>query len=133
MDPRNTAYTPEQKSEYANHALVEWNLYHKEKLKVLEKAEAADTDLVQAIIDRIATTPETNEAQVQRVNRIGEIIDRIQTVRDAAAEGAARNAVIGEGIEHIAELNDLLGQPEAHARALSGISRLVGRAALTAE
>jgi hypothetical protein len=125
--------TPEKKAEHAHNAFVEWNLYQAEKLKILSKVEAAAVDHAQAITDRITATPETNEAQVERTNRLGEIIDKIHTEQIAVGEKAHTNAVIGEGIEHIAELNDLLSQPVAHARALSGITRLVGRAALTAE
>ena len=123
--------SPEERSDYARHALTEWLGYQSDRQKVIDRRDKTVRDLDEATVKAIEAIPETNEAELRAVNSFGGIIDRIKAERERTAEGAQRNERIGEGIDRLGALNDLLRQPLALARALRGISNVVGRVALT--
>jgi len=125
--------TPERKADLARNGLAELVGYQRDKAGIIARRDKTIADLDEATLKAIEAIPETNEAQVRAVNRLGSVLDRINAERVGAAEGAVANERIREGIDNIERLRDLLRHPEPFANALRGISNVVGRAALNAE
>lgn len=128
-DPNST---PEEKSDLSRYGLIEWQGYQFDRKKIINRQENAARVLDDLTRQAIESIPSTNEAELRASISLGTVLDRIKAEREATAQGAQSNE-LREGIDHLDALNDLLGQPLAMARALRGISDIVGRAELLDE